>query len=112
MEQKLAVWLWALVYGQGLHQLQPADLRACEELKEQLQRWGVLSPHAVGHSHDNWEGEVTLLLGAAERQRVACVTQARDSMEKYISSSRFGWTPQSISRSNMYLCFCFLQECP
>lgn len=82
MEQKFTVWLWALMYGQGVSHLQPADFRACEELKEQLQRWGVLSPHAIGHSHDNWEGEVTLLLREAERQRVTFVAQGRDTMEK------------------------------
>ncbi|XP_034250095.1 lysosomal-trafficking regulator isoform X2 [Thrips palmi] len=84
VEQKFTVWLWALMYGQGVHQLQPADFRACEELKEQLQRWGVLSPHAIGHSHDNWEGEVTLLLREAERQRLAFVAHSRDAMEKSV----------------------------
>lgn len=74
------MWLWALMYGQG--QLPPADVRACEELKEQLQRWGILSPHAIGHSHDNWEGEVTLLLREAERQRSAFVAHSRDAMER------------------------------
>lgn len=84
VEQKFTVWLWALMYGQGVQQLQPADFRACEELKEQLQRWGVLSPHAIGHAHDNWEGEVTLLLREAERQRAAYVTHGRDAMEKSV----------------------------
>lgn len=82
VEQKFTVWLWALMYGQGCNELSPADLRACEELKEQLQRWGVLSPHAIGHSHDNWEGEVTLLHREAERQRVAFVAHGRDAMLK------------------------------
>lgn len=84
VEQKFTVWLWALMYGQESHQLPSADIRACEELKEQLQRWGVLSPHAIGHAHDNWEGEVTLLLREAERQMAAYVTHNRDAIEKSV----------------------------
>lgn len=84
VEQKFTVWLWALMYGQGDQQLSPADIRTCEEFKEQLQRWGVLSPHAIGHAHDNWGGEVTLLLREAERQRAAFVAHGRDAMEKSI----------------------------
>ncbi|KAK3927653.1 Lysosomal-trafficking regulator [Frankliniella fusca] len=84
IEQKFTVWLWSLMHGQESHQLASADIRACEEMKEQLQRWGVLSPHAIGHAHDNWEGEVTLLLREAERQRASYVAHNRDGMEKSV----------------------------
>lgn len=84
VEQKFTVWLWALMYGEISSQLSSADIRVCEEFKEQLQRLGVLSPHAIGHPHDNWEGEVTLLHREVERQRAAYVAHGRDAMEKSI----------------------------
>lgn len=50
------------------------------ELKENLQQWGVLSPHAVGNSHDSWGAECNMLLMQMDRQKGAWLKQIESSV--------------------------------
>lgn len=77
VEQKFTVFLWDLMYTSKLG---GADLRTCMELKESLQQWGVLSPHAVGNSHDSWGEECSMLLTQMDRQRGAWEKQMESAI--------------------------------
>lgn len=39
--------------------LSEADAEVCEEFKNCLQEWEIVSPQAIGHAHDRWQFEVS-----------------------------------------------------
>lgn len=47
------------------------DIRTCQELKESLQQWGILSSHVIGNSHDVWGDECNFLLNETDKQMSA-----------------------------------------
>lgn len=65
IEQKFIVFLWDLMYN---NKLASADLRSCQELKESLQQWGILSPQALGSGHDLWGDECNMLVNETDKQ--------------------------------------------
>ncbi|GLH06434.1 Neurobeachin [Gryllus bimaculatus] len=63
MEQKFVFFLWELMNSTE-NLLAPADLRVCEELKDQLETWGI-----GGNTEQcSWQDEVRLLMEELERQ--------------------------------------------
>lgn len=71
------MFLWDLMYNNNLS---GSDLRSCRELKDNLQQWSVLSPHAVGNSHDSWGTECKMLLTQMDRQKGALLKQIESSV--------------------------------
>lgn len=58
IEQKFILFLWDLMYNGS--SLLPTEMEVCEELKEQLLTWDIVSAQAFGHAHDRWQKDVAL----------------------------------------------------
>lgn len=97
IEQKFTIYLWDLMYHSGTTTesdssasssplaivsggLSSAELQICEEIKEDLQCWGILSPHSIGHSHDQWQDEVKILQIEATQERQDWLKQINRSV--------------------------------
>jgi len=42
--------------------LEEAEMQMCEEFKNALQEWEIISPHSIGQAHDRWQFEVSSAL--------------------------------------------------
>lgn len=58
IEQRFTIFLWHLMYSKT-HTISEAELDLCEEFKNYLQDWDIISPELIGEAHERWQFEVS-----------------------------------------------------
>lgn len=64
-EQKFTAFLWDLMYKNTLDH---ADLRSCQELKDALQKWRIISLQSTETCNNLWEDVCNTLISEADKQ--------------------------------------------
>nr|XP_018917180.1 PREDICTED: lysosomal-trafficking regulator [Bemisia tabaci] len=85
IEQKFILFLWDLMYNGS--SLLPTEMEVCEELKEQLLTWDIVSAQAFGHAHDRWQKDVALAVKDFDMAKL----EWEKSVEPSITKCIFKW---------------------
>lgn len=60
-ETRFATFLWHLMYSK-ICDLEEAEMQMCEDFKNALQEWEIISPQTIGQAHDRWQFAVASAL--------------------------------------------------
>ena len=76
------MFLWDLMYN---NKIAGQDLRSCQELKESLQSWGIVSSQSIGNIHDAWGDECNMLVNEMNKQMAAWEKQTEAATMRCIT---------------------------
>uniref|UniRef100_A0A1B6DVR8 Lysosomal-trafficking regulator n=1 Tax=Clastoptera arizonana TaxID=38151 RepID=A0A1B6DVR8_9HEMI len=85
LEQHFPLFLWELMYGPQSSQLSTTEIKLLEELQEQVQVWGVVSPQAIGHKHDPWIDDAAAVMKIIQSQRKNLCRQQEPLVNRLIT---------------------------
>lgn len=65
--------------------LEEAEMRLCEEFKNALQEWEIISPPAIGQAHDRWQFEVSSALRELSVVYWSLEKSQQDAVYRYVN---------------------------
>lgn len=82
-EQRFTVFLWHLMYSKSCD-LSETDAELCEDFKNCVQEWEIVSPQAIGTADDRWQFEVSAAMRELSVVYWGLEKGQQDAVYKYV----------------------------